>query len=63
MTEKADIAVVGLAVMGANLALNLTDMGNAVAVYNRTTEVTDRFMAEEGAEKGVLAAEALGRCR
>ena len=59
MTEKADVAVVGLAVMGANLALNLADMGNLVAVHNRTTEVTDRFMAEGGAENGILAAESL----
>ena len=59
MTEKADVAVVGLAVMGANLALNLADMGNLVAVHNRTTEVTDRFMADEGGEKGILAAESI----
>ncbi len=56
MTEKADIAVVGLAVMGANLALNFADMGNKVAVYNRTEEVTERFMADDGEEKGMLAA-------
>jgi 6-phosphogluconate dehydrogenase len=40
----ADIGLVGLAVMGQNLALNLADHGYAVAVYNRTTAVTDDFI-------------------
>ena len=56
MTQKADIGVVGLAVMGANLALNLADMGNRVAVYNRTDSVTEEFLAGEAGEKGVTAA-------
>ena len=59
MTEPADIGVVGLAVMGANLALNLADSGNRVAVYNRTTSVTDEFMAGEAADKDMVAAETL----
>ncbi|MBC7835421.1 MAG: NADP-dependent phosphogluconate dehydrogenase [Phycisphaerales bacterium] len=40
----ADIGLVGLAVMGENLALNIADHGFKVAVYNRTTTVTDAFM-------------------
>ena len=59
MTERADIGVIGLAVMGANLALNLADMGNRVAVYNRTQAVTDEFMEYEGSEKEILAAESV----
>ena len=47
MSDRADIAVVGLAVMGANLALNLADAGNRVVVYNRTRSVTDEFMRGE----------------
>ena len=39
--EKADIGLIGLAVMGENLALNMESKGFTVAVYNRTTEKTD----------------------
>jgi 6-phosphogluconate dehydrogenase len=48
MTEPtANIAVVGLAVMGSNLARNLASReGNTVAVYNRTTSKTDTLLAE-----------------
>jgi 6-phosphogluconate dehydrogenase len=42
---KADIGLIGLAVMGQNLALNMADHGFSVAGYNRTTEVTDQFIA------------------
>jgi 6-phosphogluconate dehydrogenase len=44
----ADIGLVGLGVMGANLALNMAEKGYSVAVYNRTTEKTDAFMANAG---------------
>jgi 6-phosphogluconate dehydrogenase len=47
---KADIGVVGLAVMGQNLALNMESRGNAVAVFNRTAERTKELV--EGAGKG-----------
>ena len=59
MTEKADIGVIGLAVMGANLALNLADSGNRVAVYNRTTSVTEEFMDGEAGAKPIEAATTL----
>jgi len=56
MTATADIGVVGLAVMGQNLVLNLADHGYRVAVHNRTTAVTDAFLAGEGGSSGVVAA-------
>ena len=43
---KADIGLIGLAVMGQNLALNIADHGFQIAVYNRTTATTDKFVAE-----------------
>jgi len=48
---QADIALIGLAVMGQNLVLNMADHGFTVAVYNRTTSVTDAFV--EGPAKGM----------
>ena len=44
-TNSADVGLIGLAVMGQNLALNMADHGHAVAVYNRTTEKTQQFIA------------------
>ena len=41
---QAEIGVIGLAVMGQNLALNIHDRGFRVAVYNRTAERTNEFM-------------------
>ncbi len=46
---SADAGVVGLAVMGQNLALNIADHGFATAVYNRTTSVTEQMIAEHPA--------------
>ena len=60
MKTQSDIGVIGLAVMGANLALNLADSGNRVSVYNRTTSVTDEFMKGEAADLGVTPTETLG---
>jgi 6-phosphogluconate dehydrogenase len=45
MSETADIGLIGLAVMGQNLVLNMTDSGYTVSVYNRTTQVTEDFLA------------------
>jgi 6-phosphogluconate dehydrogenase len=47
---KADIGLIGLAVMGQNLVLNMNDHGFKVAVYNRTTSVVDEFL--EGGARG-----------
>jgi 6-phosphogluconate dehydrogenase len=45
MAENADVGLVGLAVMGQNLALNMSDHGAVVAVFNRTTSKVDDFLA------------------
>ena len=42
-----DIGLIGLAVMGQNLVLNMADHGYRVAVYNRTTSKVDRFIEHE----------------
>ncbi len=52
--EKSDIGLIGLAVMGQNLALNIADHGFQISVYNRTTEKTERFVAENPATPGAL---------
>jgi 6-phosphogluconate dehydrogenase len=46
MDKKADIGLIGLAVMGQNLVLNMNDHGYAVAVYNRTVSKVDEFLAD-----------------
>jgi 6-phosphogluconate dehydrogenase len=46
---SCDVGLVGLAVMGQNLALNMADHGYRVAVFNRTTAVTDKFIADNRA--------------
>ncbi len=51
--EKCDIGLIGLGVMGRNLALNMADHGYSVAVYNRTRDKTDAFLKEEGEERGI----------
>jgi 6-phosphogluconate dehydrogenase len=46
MSENlSDIGLVGLAVMGQNLALNVADHGYRISVYNRTTATTEKFVA------------------
>src|SRR3990172_4033119 len=47
MTPVADIGIIGLAVMGQNLALNMDDHGYTVIVFNRTVEKVDHFLANE----------------
>ncbi len=49
-TATADVGVVGLAVMGSNLARNMARNGYTVALYNRTTAKTDELMAAHGSE-------------
>ncbi len=44
---SCDIGLIGLAVMGQNLVLNMNDHGFKVAVFNRTTSKVDEFLAEE----------------
>ncbi len=45
--EKCDIGLIGLAVMGQNLVLNMNDHGYRVAVFNRTTSKVDEFIEHE----------------
>lgn len=52
----ADIGLVGLGTMGANLALNMAASGFRVAVYNRTHSVTEAFVADAGDLAGNLVA-------
>ena len=53
---KADIGLIGLAVMGENLVLNMESRGFTVAVYNRTTSKVDDFLAGRGKGKKILGA-------
>ena len=46
-TPQGDIGLIGLAVMGQNLVLNMNDHGYTVVVYNRTTSKVDDFLAHE----------------
>jgi 6-phosphogluconate dehydrogenase len=48
---QAQFGVIGLAVMGENLALNIEDHGFSVAVWNREPTVTDRFIAKTAGKK------------
>ncbi len=54
--EKAtcDIGLIGLAVMGQNLVLNMNDHGYKVAVFNRTTSKVDEFLADEAKGTAVV---------
>jgi 6-phosphogluconate dehydrogenase len=54
MKKKADIGLIGLAVMGENLVLNMESKGYTVAVFNRTIERVDHFMANRGAGKNFI---------
>ncbi|QRM55763.1 NADP-dependent phosphogluconate dehydrogenase [Sinorhizobium sp. BG8] len=48
---QAEIGLIGLGVMGSNLALNIAEKGNKIAVFNRTVERTKEFYEEAGALK------------
>lgn len=54
MSKKADIGLVGLAVMGENLVLNMESKGFTVAVYNRTVEKVDNFVNGRGKGKKIV---------
>src|SRR5258707_11237219 len=51
--NQSDIGLIGLAVMGENLVLNMESKGFSVAVFNRTTEVTERFAAGRAKNKNI----------
>jgi 6-phosphogluconate dehydrogenase len=54
MTNSADIGLIGLAVMGQNLVMNMADHGYTVAVFNRTTKKVDDFLAGPGKGKSII---------
>jgi 6-phosphogluconate dehydrogenase len=51
---QSDIGLIGLAVMGQNLALNVADHGFPISVYNRTTATMEKFVAENPNTPGGL---------
>ena len=54
MNSQCDIGLVGLAVMGRNLVLNMADHGFQVAVFNRTTRKVNEFVAGEARGKSIV---------
>ena len=71
MSELCDFGLIGLAVMGENLALNVESRGYSVAVFNRTVDKVDALIQGRAAGKHLSAATAsrswsatwLGRAR
>jgi 6-phosphogluconate dehydrogenase len=57
--SAADIGLIGLAVMGENLALNMASHGFTVAVCNRTAEKVDRFVSGRGKGQSILGCHSL----
>ena len=56
MEPQADIAVIGLAVMGQNLILNMNDHGFTVVAFNRTVSKVDDFLNKEAKGTKVIGA-------
>ncbi|MCQ2119522.1 MAG: decarboxylating NADP(+)-dependent phosphogluconate dehydrogenase [Bacteroidales bacterium] len=59
MEQLSDIGLVGLAVMGENLVLNMESKGFRVSVFNRTVEKVDRFMEGRGKGRNIFGAHSL----
>jgi 6-phosphogluconate dehydrogenase len=59
MEAKADIGLIGLAVMGQNLVLNMDDHGFTVAVFNRTISKVDDFVNGEAKGRRVIGAHSI----
>ena len=59
MKSRADVGVVGLAVMGENLILNMESKGFAVACFNRTVEKVDAFLSGRGRGKRLVGCRSL----
>src|SRR6266568_4312479 len=55
MMMQSDIGLIGLAVMGENLALNMESKGFPVAVFNRTAAVTEKFVTTRGKGKKITS--------
>src|ERR1017187_7824658 len=54
MADKAKVGLIGLGVMGENLALNIERNGFPIAIYNRTIEKVDEFVQGRGKGKQVI---------
>ena len=59
MQPPADIALIGLAVMGRNLILNMDDHGYTVVAHNRTIARVDEFLAGEAQGTRVIGARSI----
>ncbi len=59
MEPTADLALIGLAVMGQNLILNMNDHGYTVVAYNRTVAKVDEFLAKEANGTKVIGAHSI----
>ena len=59
MEAQADIALIGLAVMGQNLILNMNDHGYTVVAYNRTVSKVDEFLSKEAKGTKVIGAHSI----
>ena len=57
--KKSDIGLIGLAVMGENLVMNMAGKGFTVSVYNRTVEKVDRFLAGRAKGMSIVGAHSL----
>ncbi|KAM0332220.1 hypothetical protein ACHAQA_002495 [Verticillium albo-atrum] len=55
----ADLGLVGLAVMGQNIILNMADHGYTIAAFNRTVAKVDRFLANEAKGKSIVGAHSI----
>ncbi|MFA8344369.1 MAG: decarboxylating NADP(+)-dependent phosphogluconate dehydrogenase [Rhodothermaceae bacterium] len=59
MEKKADIGIVGLAVMGENLVLNMESKGFTVSVYNRTPQKVEDFINGRAKEKNIIGTKSI----
>lgn len=59
MEATADIGLIGLAVMGQNLVLNMNDHGFVVSVYNRTVSKVEDFLANEAKDTNIIGARSI----
>ncbi|XP_074041561.1 phosphogluconate dehydrogenase [Leptinotarsa decemlineata] len=59
MSENGDIGLIGLAVMGQNLILNMADHGFTVVAFNRSVEKVHNFLANEAKGKSIIGAESI----
>ncbi|MBP9992854.1 MAG: NADP-dependent phosphogluconate dehydrogenase, partial [Bacteroidales bacterium] len=59
MEQKSDIGLIGLAVMGENLVLNMESKGFTVSVFNRTVSKVDNFLEGRGKGKNIFGAHSL----